>query len=512
MGVSKLWPLLGDSMEHVPLSSCSGEKWAVDLTAWIVHGYSAGSSKSYVSERYVMMKTVFYRTLCLLKNGIIPIFVMDAQKAPNVKGPVLQHRSQSVFGHTKEEPTDRSGLAAINAMCQQLLEPIGLTVITSPSEAEKTCAYLNRQEVVNGCLTDDSDVFAYGAATVYRNVDFKEMTVERYSIDDIKKELELDRNGMVVLACLGGCDFGKGVTGVGPATVCELLKDMRKYEEDIVTRVLTWKENTELKALSEKKNQLKEMHKSPHCGDCKHTGKRPEHQSNGCGTCQTSKGCVDESTVPCDCLYHALKREIDPYDKELSVWKKALETEGFPNTELVKEFLEDDKMDYPVETVLKMPDWTPLAQQVKQYLNLDQDDLMAKMIPILVHMHLHGTLDVPGAKPLSILKSCKRNFVLCYQVPWERFEFDQWTPGALPPQEKTPDSKRGASQEVYTVDVECELFGKKYPTLVQQFTQSSSKRSKKTPWKRGATEDTSQGKLTDVFKAAKRKLFDEDKE
>ena len=47
---------------------------------------------------------------------------------------------------------------------------MGINVIRSPcGEAEKACAYLNLIGRVDGVITDDSDVFLYGAKMVYRN-------------------------------------------------------------------------------------------------------------------------------------------------------------------------------------------------------------------------------------------------------------------------------------------------------------------------------------------------------
>ena len=47
---------------------------------------------------------------------------------------------------------------------------MGITVIRSPcGEAEKACAYLNMIGRVDGVITEDSDVFLYGAKCVYKN-------------------------------------------------------------------------------------------------------------------------------------------------------------------------------------------------------------------------------------------------------------------------------------------------------------------------------------------------------
>jgi hypothetical protein len=47
---------------------------------------------------------------------------------------------------------------------------MGITVIRSPcGEAEKACAYLNSIGKCDAVISDDSDVFLYGAKCVYRN-------------------------------------------------------------------------------------------------------------------------------------------------------------------------------------------------------------------------------------------------------------------------------------------------------------------------------------------------------
>ena len=54
--------------------------------------------------------------------------------------------------------------------CCELLRHMGIKVIRSPcGEAEKACAYLNMIGRCDGVITDDSDVFLYGAKVVYRN-------------------------------------------------------------------------------------------------------------------------------------------------------------------------------------------------------------------------------------------------------------------------------------------------------------------------------------------------------
>lgn len=50
-----------------------------------------------------------------------------------------------------------------------MLDILGVPWVTAAGEAEAMCAYLDSQGLVDGCITNDGDVFLYGAQTVYRN-------------------------------------------------------------------------------------------------------------------------------------------------------------------------------------------------------------------------------------------------------------------------------------------------------------------------------------------------------
>ena len=52
--------------------------------------------------------------------------------------------------------------------CQELLQLFGLPYIIAPMEAEAQCAWLDSAGLVDGVVTDDNDVFLFGAGHVYR--------------------------------------------------------------------------------------------------------------------------------------------------------------------------------------------------------------------------------------------------------------------------------------------------------------------------------------------------------
>ncbi|WFC95981.1 DNA repair protein rad2 [Malassezia brasiliensis] len=109
------------------------------------------------------------------------------------------------------------------AEVQALLRLFGLPYITAPMEAEAQCAQLATQRLVDGIITDDSDVFLFGGTPVYRNMFNNQRMVECYLLSDIERELSLTRERLISLAFLLGSDYTEGLPGVGPVLAMEIL-------------------------------------------------------------------------------------------------------------------------------------------------------------------------------------------------------------------------------------------------------------------------------------------------
>jgi len=114
----------------------------------------------------------------------------------------------------------------LKAMAAQvMLRLFGIPYITAPMEAEAQCAALVELGLVEGIITDDSDVFLFGGARVYKNMFNQSKTVECFFLADFARELGIDREKLVQLAYLLGSDYVEGLPGVGPVVAMELLKE-----------------------------------------------------------------------------------------------------------------------------------------------------------------------------------------------------------------------------------------------------------------------------------------------
>ncbi|KAJ7158651.1 hypothetical protein C8R46DRAFT_1109789 [Mycena filopes] len=121
--------------------------------------------------------------------------------------------------HAQKKAAMRDSEDINQQMISQIMTMLGLfgiPYITAPMEAEAQCAELVHLGLVNGVITDDSDVFLFGSQRVFKNMFNQSKTV---------RELGLDRDTLIRLAYLLGSDYVEGLPGVGPVVAMELLDE-----------------------------------------------------------------------------------------------------------------------------------------------------------------------------------------------------------------------------------------------------------------------------------------------
>ncbi|KAH1185705.1 hypothetical protein KIL84_018454 [Mauremys mutica] len=108
---------------------------------------------------------------------------------------------------------------------QELLRLFGVPYIEAPMEAEAQCAVLDLTDQTSGTITDDSDIWLFGARHVYKNFFSQNKYVEYYQYVDIQNQLGLDRSKLINLAYLLGSDYTEGIPSVGYVTAMEILNE-----------------------------------------------------------------------------------------------------------------------------------------------------------------------------------------------------------------------------------------------------------------------------------------------
>ena len=77
---------------------------------------------------------------------------------------------------------------------KKLLFLFGIPYIDAPFEAESQCAFMEMTGKVDGCVTQDSDIFLFGSRHVYKDIFHENKFVEYYNMSNIENELGFDRD------------------------------------------------------------------------------------------------------------------------------------------------------------------------------------------------------------------------------------------------------------------------------------------------------------------------------
>ncbi|ADM12291.1 Rad2 [Encephalitozoon intestinalis ATCC 50506] len=123
-------------------------------------------------------------------------------------------------------------ICRVMRLIKDILEVFNISYVEAPSEADAQCGFMCRNNTVDGVITEDNDVLLYGG-TVYRNFFRRDRGIEKYSLERIKKELNLDRKNLIELSYLLGSDYTLGVKGIGPVKALEAVRKGSVREEDI---------------------------------------------------------------------------------------------------------------------------------------------------------------------------------------------------------------------------------------------------------------------------------------
>ncbi|KAK1267812.1 DNA repair protein UVH3 [Acorus gramineus] len=139
---------------------------------------------------------------------------------------ILKLRQEQKSLRDENRRLERNAETVSNEMfaeCQELLQMFGLPYIIAPMEAEAQCAYMELANLVDGVVTDDSDVFLFGARSVFKNIFDDRKYVETYFMKDIENELGLTREKLIRMALLLGSDYTEGVSGIGIVNAIEVV-------------------------------------------------------------------------------------------------------------------------------------------------------------------------------------------------------------------------------------------------------------------------------------------------
>ncbi|XP_026531371.1 flap endonuclease GEN homolog 1 [Notechis scutatus] len=393
MGVTSLWQILEPVKQHVPLCSLKGKTLAVDLSIWVCEAQAVKKMVGVVTNPH--LRNLYCRVSSLTLMGIHLVLVTEGD-LPKLKSSTVQKRIEARFGPLRKPKIAKKGRSRFKSIlkeCLELLECLGIPWIQAAGEAEAMCAYLNANGYVDGCITNDGDIFLYGAQTVYRN---------------------FTMNIKVIYWALF---FICGVPGVGKEQALKLIKTLKG--QSLLQRFESWKDHFQSGEVS-----VSIAKKPLHCPVCHHPGSYKDHEDMGCRICGSVGYCEPLDTdYCCPCDWHSSESEQQQSLVEEGVKKKAKACEGFPFPEVIHEYL--ISKDKPVKlSGCQRPNLLSFQRFAVKKMNWTEQYACEKLCSLLTYYDMNrkksGHTDPKQLQALRVIKTRIRNGIPCFEIAWQK--------------------------------------------------------------------------------------------
>ncbi|RSL50029.1 hypothetical protein CEP53_008939 [Fusarium sp. AF-6] len=256
MGVTGLLPLLKSIQKPTELKKYDGQTLGVDAYGWLHRAayccaLELGQGKP--TQKYI--NAAMMRVRMLRHFGVTPYMVFDGDYLPS-KAATEDSRAKKRDDRKKVAmELLRAGKPAqatqefqkciditpemASALIQQL-KKLDIPYVVAPYEADAQLVYLERQGLINGILSDDSDLLVFGAKKLLTKLDQYGNCIE-INRKDFCACREVSLTGWSDtefrrMAILSGCDYLAGLPSVGLKTAYRMLRKTKSPER--VVRML----------------------------------------------------------------------------------------------------------------------------------------------------------------------------------------------------------------------------------------------------------------------------------
>jgi len=200
---------------------------------------------------------LFSRLTSFLEAGITPVFIFDGappklKEKERERRRLLKEAAAAKYQIAVEED-DQASMKKFGSRTTKLtsemiedskilLEALGITHLTAPSEGEAEAAELVKQAKAYASVSQDFDSLLFGCPLLVRNLSIAgrrkkihgigtiAVKPEMISLSKVLNELQIDQDGLIALGMLVGTDFNMGgIKGIGPK---KALKLVQKYKEN----------------------------------------------------------------------------------------------------------------------------------------------------------------------------------------------------------------------------------------------------------------------------------------
>ena len=253
MGISGLLPLLKSIQKHCTLKKFAGQTIGIDAYGWLHRGTVACAIELALEKpttKYVDFAVG--RVRMLLDFGVVPYLVFDGDNLPNKAGTNRERRKRREESKALGLELYKSGKMAqahqelqkaaevTPLMARELIEELkkfNVQYIVAPFEADAQLVYLEEKGIINGILSEDSDMLVFGAERLITKLNQYGECIEIERADfPLCKEVSLTgwTDAMFRrMAILSGCDYLPNIDKMGLKTAYRYIRKYKDGEKTI---------------------------------------------------------------------------------------------------------------------------------------------------------------------------------------------------------------------------------------------------------------------------------------
>ncbi len=253
MGISGLLPLLKSIHKHCTLKRFAGQTIGIDAYGWLHRGTVACAIELALetpTTKYVDFAVG--RVRMLLDFGVTPYLVFDGDNLPNKAATNRERRKRRDESKALGLELYRAGKLAqahqelqksadvTPYMARELIEELkklNVQYIVAPFEADAELVYLEEKGIINGILSEDSDMLVFGAKRLITKLNQYGECIEIERSDfPLCKEISLAgwTDAMFRrMAILSGCDYLPSIDKMGLKTAYRYIRKYKDAEKSI---------------------------------------------------------------------------------------------------------------------------------------------------------------------------------------------------------------------------------------------------------------------------------------
>ncbi|EGW32008.1 uncharacterized protein SPAPADRAFT_50611 [Spathaspora passalidarum NRRL Y-27907] len=255
MGVTGLLPHLKEIQTPGTLERYRGTTLAIDTYGWLHRSVVSCAQELCMdipTRKYI---TSILNKIDMLKYfGVTPYFVFDGAPLPTKSETNLERSTKRKQARKQAEMYMKQGKTKLafkefmkaasvtHAMAKSImveLDNLGIKYVVAPYEADPQMVYLEKIGVVDGILSEDSDLLVFGCKRLITKLKDDGSCVE-INRDDFGKVRSIPYlssytpEQLRLVAMLSGCDYTKGVNGIGIKSAFTLVRKYNNLDKIIV--------------------------------------------------------------------------------------------------------------------------------------------------------------------------------------------------------------------------------------------------------------------------------------